>query len=125
MKLNNQYLIYEEYQKLGGIIDRQTFQLLEYRAEKEVDRQTFNRFRKIKEYPIELKMCIFDLITHINNIYSGDSSVISETIGNYSITRKNKEELNKESVSLIANYLQNTKVNNIPVLYRGADINDN
>lgn len=125
MKLNNQYLIYEEYQKLGGIIDRQTFQLLEYRAEKEVDKQTFNRFRKIKEYPIELKMCIFDLITHINNIYSGDSSVISETIGNYSITRKNKEELSKESVSLIANYLQNTKVNNIPVLYRGADINDN
>ena len=63
MEFDNQYLKYEEYNKLGGNLSEMSFNLLEYRAEKQVDELTSNRFRKISNYPIELKLCINELIT--------------------------------------------------------------
>ena len=63
MEFENQYLEYYEYKKLGGNLSEMSFNLLEYRAEKQIDEMTSGRFRKLSEYPIELKLCINELIT--------------------------------------------------------------
>ena len=64
MDFKNQYLSYEEYQRLGGEIQGAPFDLLEYRAEKEIDKPTFNRFRDLdsEEHPMELKICVYELM---------------------------------------------------------------
>lgn len=122
MKFDNQYLTYDEYKKLGGNLSEMPFNLLEYRAEKEVDELTSNRFRKISNYPQELKLCINNLITNIDK-YNESETKSSETVGNYSVsydkpvTKEKKEELK----SIIKTYLSATIIDNNYVLYCGAD----
>lgn len=122
MKFENQYLTYNEYKELGGNLSEMPFNLLEYRAEKEVDELTFGRFKKILDYPQELKLCINNLITNIDK-YNESETKSSETVGNYSVsydkpvTKEKKEELK----SIIKTYLSTTKIDNVFVLYCGAD----
>ena len=126
MEFDNQYLKYEEYNKLGGNLSEMSFNLLEYRAEKQVDELTSNRFRKISNYPIELKLCINELITEIKK-YNDTGTKSSEKVGEYSVnydrpvTKEKKRALN----GIIKEYLSNTKVDGVLVLYCGADTNDN
>lgn len=122
MKFENQYLTYNEYKELGGNLSEMPFKLLEYRAEKKVDEQTSNRFRKISEYPQELKLCINELITEIKK-YNDSGNKSSETVGNYSVSydKPVTEEKNKSLNNIIKSYLSNTKIDDIYVLYCGAD----
>ncbi len=119
MKIENKYLSYEEYKELGGAIQEALYNLLEYRAEKKIDKYTFKRFRKIDNYPTELKMCVYDLIPLMTN--DNNSNIVSESIGNYSVTKKTKKELEKDISEIINDYLSEVSINNIPVLYIGAD----
>lgn len=123
MTFTNQYLSFSEYQELGGKIVEQPFKNLEYRAEKEIDKLTFNRLRKIVTYPQELKMCVYELISILNG--EGNSSYISETVGNYSKTKRSSKDIEEVKNSIIEKYLSDIKVDNIPVLYRGADVDGN
>lgn len=126
MDFNNQYLTYEEYQSVGGKLEKMPFNLLEYRARKEVDLCTFNRFSKISEYPQELKLCINELISELYSCNS-EGNKASESVGSYSVTfdKPVSSEEKKKVSNIIQSYLSNVKVDNIPVLYPGADINDN
>lgn len=127
MEFENQYLTYDEYKDdLKGTLSEMPFNLLEYRAEKQIDELTSNRFRKISEYPIELKLCINELITEIKK-YNDTGNKSSETVESYSVTydRPITSEKKKVFQSIIKEYLSNTKVNNVFVLYCGADTNDN
>lgn len=126
MKFENQYLTYDEYKKLGGNLSEMPFNSLEYRAEKQVDELTSNRFRKISNYPIELKLCVNELMTEIKK-YNDTGTKSSEKVGEYSVNydRPITSEKKKALKSIIKEYLSNTKVNNVFVLYCGADINDN
>ena len=125
MEFDDQYLEYKEYKKLGGKLSEMPFNLLEYRAEKQIDELTSNRFRKISDYPIELKLCVNELITEIKK-YNDTGTKSSETVGSYSVTydKPITEEKKKALKSIIKEYLSTTKVDNVPVLYCGAD-NDN
>ena len=127
MELKPNYLTYEEYKKNGGTILENIFNSLEYKSELIVDRYTFNRFRKIETYPNELKMCIFDLINTIDNNGNTmfENGIASETVGNYSVTKASASDINIGYENIIKTYLSNVKVNDVPVLYRGADIYDN
>lgn len=122
MKFENQYLTYNEYKELGGNLSEMPFKLLEYRAEKKVDEQTSNRFRKISEYPQELKLCINELMTEIKK-YNDSRNKSSETVGNYSVSydKPVTAEKNKTLNNIIKSYLSNTKIDDIYVLYCGAD----
>lgn len=122
MKFENQYLTYNEYKELGGNLSEMPFKLLEYRAEKKVDEQTSNRFRKISEYPQELKLCINELMTEIKK-YNDSGNKSSETVGNYSVSydKPVTAEKNKTLNNIIKSYLSNTKIDDIYVLYCGAD----
>lgn len=122
MQFENQYLTHKEYLELGGKIIEKPFNLLEYKAEKKIDEITFNRFRKLSEFPQELKLCVYELIDIFDS--EGNSSVVSESIGNYSKTYQSKQELDAKKMDIINQYLSTVKVNDIYVLYRGADCND-
>lgn len=124
MKFENQYLTYDEYKKLGGNLSEMPFNSLEYRAEKQVDELTSNRFRKISNYPIELKLCVNELMTEIKK-YNETGNKSSETVGSYSVNydKQITSERQKSLKGIIKTYLSETKVNDIYVLYCGADDN--
>lgn len=126
MNFNNQYLTYEEYQNIGGKLEKMPFNLLEYRARKEIDKNTFGRFLSVNDYPQELKLCINELINEIQ-IYNDVGNKSSETVGSYSVTfnKPVSSEENKIFKNIIKSYLSNTKIDGVPVLYPGVDINDN
>ena len=126
MKFENQYLTYEEYKELKGELSEMSFNLLEYRAEKEIGEQTSNRFRKISVYPQELKLCVNELINEIKK-YNEVGNKSSETVGSYSVSydKPVTEEKKRNFDNIIKAYLAEVKVDGVFVLYCGADKNDN
>ena len=126
MESMNKYLTYTEYRKLGGDIPEMSFKRLEYRAEKKIDEQTFGRFLKIKSYPQELKMCVYELINEYKKEFDS-SNIASESDGDYSITYANtsKKEIESNVAGTIKFWLSNITIDGVPVLYCGVDLNEN
>lgn len=124
MDFENQYLTHREYEKLGGKIQKESFNLLEYKAEKEVDIKTKKRFKKkkIEDFPQELKLCIYELIEVISN--EDNSNILSESVGSYNITRMSKQDIEKNKNIIIKKYLSDVKVDGVYVLYCGEDIDN-
>lgn len=118
--MDNRYLTYNDYKTMKGTISEMPFDRLELKAEKEVDKYTQGRFKDVNEYPKELKMCIYDLISILNE--DNNSVIVSESVGDYSVTKKTKEQINHELKETIMTWLSEVKVNNINILYCGADI---
>ena len=56
------YLTYEEYQSYGGTASETAFTMLEFRARKRIDRQTFDRVQNMSEVPEAVKLCMMSLI---------------------------------------------------------------
>lgn len=126
MESMNKYLTYTEYRILGGDIPEMSFKRLEYRAEKKIDEQTFGRFLKIKSYPQELKMCVYELINEYKKEFDS-SNIASESDGDYSITYANtsKKEIESNIAGTIKFWLSNITIDGVPVLYCGVDLNEN
>lgn len=122
MEILNHYLTYDDYKQIGGTLKESIFRIKEYKAEVEINKYTQGRFKEEKEFPNELKLCVFDLISMLNQEES--SNIVSESVGEVSRTFKNqtKEEKEKDIKSTIISYLSEVKIDNIPVLYCGADI---
>lgn len=129
MEFEGQYLTYDEYQSLGGNLDQTPFNLLEYNARKKIDEKTFGRLiDKGQEYQ-EVKLCVFNMITTLNSYSSYDTqnkAVSSESTDGYSISygtpqKSITEAKNSELEVSIDTCLANLIIDNIPVLYRGAD----
>lgn len=62
------YLTYDEYKEMGGTLEEAEFNDLERESRTYVDDITFNRFRKDKEYPKELKECMYILIDKVKTL---------------------------------------------------------
>ncbi len=129
MEFKGQYLTYQEYLALGGTLDEMPFNLLEYNARMEIDKRTFGRLvDKGQEYQ-EVKLCIYDMIITLKSYsdYEAQNKAISsESIDGYSISygtpqKSTTEAKNSELEDIINSYLANVVVDNVPVLYRGAD----
>lgn len=56
------YLTYEEYQNMGGTLDETTFNDYCFEAEAKINWYTFNRLKKDKTFPEEVKRCVYHLI---------------------------------------------------------------
>ena len=131
MEFKGQYLTYEEYLSLGGTLDQTPFNLLEYNARKKIDERTFGRLvDKGQEYQ-EVKLCVYNMITTLNSYNSYDTqnkAIASENIDGYSVSygapqKSIIETENNELEVSIDTYLSNLIIDNVPVLYRGADVN--
>ena len=129
MTFEGQYLEYNEYTNLGGTLKQTPFNLLEYNARKRIDEKTFGRLINLTNIPQEVKLCVFELINVLESYTTTENKgVLSENIDGYSISynKPNKiitEAKNSELDDVITNYLANTTIDNIPVLYRGTDVN--
>ena len=129
MEFNGQYLTYQEYQLLGGTLEEMPFNLLEFDARKRIDKRTFGRLvDKGQEYK-EVKLCIYNMIITLNSYSSYDTqnkAISSESTDGYSISygtphKSVTEAKNSELEDVINTYLSNLIVDDVPVLYRGAD----
>lgn len=122
MEFKGQYLTYQDYKALGGTLDLTPFNLLEFRARKEVDDCTYGRLMKLDTQVQEVKLCIMDLMDKIKKYNEVDNGKSSETVGSYSVTYNkpvNKEE-KQERRSIINSYLSECKLEDgTPYLYRG------
>lgn len=128
MKFENQYLTYTEYKELKGLLEEVPFNLLEYDARRIIDERTQNRLTELVEIPMSLKLCVFKLIDILNKyqaLESQNKAIASENIDGYSISYR-KQELNditlknKEIEDVMAYYLADIVIENIPVLYLGV-----
>ena len=129
MEFNGQYLTYDVYQSLGGNLDQAPFNLLEYNARKRIDKRTFGRLvDKGQEYQ-EVKLCVYNMITTLNSYSSYDiqnKAISSENTDGYSVSygtpqKSTTEAKNSELEDIIDTYLSNLIVDDVSVLYRGAD----
>lgn len=129
MEFEGQYLTYQEYLALGGTLDEMPFNLLEFNARKKIDERTFGRLvNKGQEYQ-EVKLCVYNMITTLNSYSSYDTqnkAISSESTDGYSISyvtpqKSTTEAKNSELEDVINSYLANVIIDNVPVLYRGAD----
>ena len=129
MEFKGQYLTYQEYLALGGTLEEMPFNLLEFNARKKIDERTFGRLvDKGQEYK-EVKLCVYNMITTLNSYSSYDTqnkAISSESTDGYSISygtpqKSTTEAKNSELEDIIDTYLSNLIVDDVPVLYRGAD----
>ena len=129
MEFEGQYLTYQEYKALGGTLDEMPFNLLEFNARMKIDERTFGRLvGKGQEYK-EVKLCVYNMITTLNSYSSYDTqnkAISSESTDGYSISygtpqKSTTEAKNSELEDVIDTYLSNLIVDDVPVLYRGAD----
>ena len=122
MEFEGQYLTYDEYKALGGLLDQMPFNLLEFEARKEVDKYTFNRLVNLETQNQEVKLCIYALIEQINSNKANLNGVASESTDGYSIsyTSQNNSEISQKTRNIIETYLINCKLSDgTPYLYRG------
>lgn len=129
MEFEGQYLTYQEYLALGGTLEEMPFNLLEFNARKKIDERTFGRLiDKGQEYK-EVKLCIYNMIITLNSYSSYDTqnkAISSESTDGYSISygtpqKSVTEAKNSELEDIIDTYLSILIVDDVPVLYRGAD----
>ena len=122
MEFKGQYLTYDEYKALGGLLDQTPFNLLEFEARKEIDKYTFNRLVNLETQKQEVKLCIYNLINQISYNQANLNGIASESIDGYSIsyTSQNTSEISQKTRNIIETYLINCKLSDgTPYLYRG------
>ena len=85
MDFGNQYLDYSEYKKLGGNLQQMPFNLLEFEARKEIDRNTHGRLKTLSPQSQEVKLCVNALISKIQS-FQESGNVASESVDGYSVT---------------------------------------
>lgn len=113
MEFSGQYLSYEEYRALGGTLDLTPFNLLEFEARKEIDKETLGRLINLEKQSQETKMCVFQLINLYQSINNGVD--ISGNVINY-----NREQIASTINDVIMKYLINVRLEDgTPYLYRG------
>lgn len=113
MELSGKYLTYNEYRTLGGTLDETPFNLLEYEARKEIDKETLGRLINLKEQNQDTKMCMFQLISLYQSINNGVD--ISGNVINYS-----SEQIASTISAVIRKYLINARLEDgTPYMYRG------
>ena len=113
MEFSGQYLTYNEYRALGGTIDLTPFNLLEFEARKEIDKETQGRLINLKEQKNDTKMCVFQLINLYLSINNGVD--ISGNVINY-----NQDQINDTIRSVVRKCLINATLDDgTPYLYCG------
>lgn len=128
------YLTYEQYTQMGGSVDETAFTHLEYKAERLINKYSFNRI----DYGLvnekftysekeQIKECTYNLVGFLseNDLSSPDHKVlvgvsndgVSESYWAFS----GKQEFDRIIENTVEDYLYNIYLDDLPVLYIGAD----
>ena len=126
MEFDGQYLTYEDYRFLGGSLAIKPFNLLEFKARKEIDKRTFGRLMHLSNQLLEVKTCEFEIINKLDNEskFQVKNGVQSENTDGYSVTYANIDVIieasRKDIDNIVKTYLFNCKLEDgTPYLYRG------
>lgn len=122
------YLTYEEYTSLGGVLDVTAFNRNIDRACSMIDNATFNRIHAMAEVPQRVKACCRDLVeyyaTNSNTTEKGVASwsqsagAVNESV---SYVTQTAEDVQSAIGDIISDYLGSvTDDNGTPLLYLGA-----
>lgn len=130
MEFTNQYLTYEEYQKLGGTLEEMPFNILEFKAQNEVDKYTFGRLKELETQIQDTKMCIYDLISVFQKYQTINENqakgLASESTDGYSVSygtpsQEMTKSQNEEIKSCVRQYLIDCKLEDgTPYMYCGV-----
>lgn len=75
------YITYEEYMSLGGMVDEDTFVILERKAQRIVDDITFYRIQYLKIIPDEIKEVLTEFINKLGQSNTVRSSKTNTIMG--------------------------------------------
>jgi hypothetical protein len=114
MEFSGQYLTYSEYKALGGTLDLTPFNILEFEARKEIDKETQGRLINLETHTQETKMCVFELINLKQSINNG-----VETSGN-AINYDTRQISSAVQRIIMKNLLNVRLADGTPYLYRGV-----
>ena len=125
MEFEGQYLTYEEYKALGGMLDLMPFNLLEYGARNKIDLETQNRLKNSNNIPQKVKICVFNLINALRKYESeNNKNKSSESVGSYSVTYKDVKQIiedkSNELSDIILSDLYGVIHNGEHIIYRGV-----
>ena len=122
-----QYLTYDEYTEIGGILDLTAFNRNIDRACGVIDNATHNRIEYMAEVPQRAKALCRDLVEYLARCSTSDMIVSSRSQSaggvseSESYVTKTDVELQAEIDNMIADYLMaETDDNGTPLLYRGC-----
>lgn len=120
------YLTYDEYKKIGGVLDPAAFDRYSVRAFSKVRQETHNRLDVMAKIPDEVKHLCRDLIEYMSNNLSQDKAISSESQSqggsseSVSYANKSKFDVENEIEDIIYDYLASVLDDNgTPLLYRG------
>ena len=130
MEFTKHYLTYAEYKALGGTLEETPFNVLELKAQKEIDRYTFGRLQTLPTQVNEVKVCDYELIKKLDNYQNAETNqakgISSESTDGYSISYGTKtsdsvSSMNKDIENCIKIYLSECKLEDgTPYLYCGV-----
>jgi hypothetical protein len=130
MEFEGQYLTYDEYEELGGDLPEMPFNLLEFEARQEIDKYTFGRLKELATQVNDVKLCVYKIISYINNynqLLSTNGAITSENTDGYSISyskmsSSDTDTKNNVIKDIVKTYLIDCKLDDgTPYLYCGAD----
>ena len=121
------YLTYEEYSKMGGVLDLTAFNRYIDRACGIIDNSTHNRIECMAEVPQRAKALCRDLVEYLARYSTSDMVVSSRSQSaggvseSESYATKTADDVYGDIQNMIYDYLLNeTDDNGTPLLYRGC-----
>lgn len=121
------YLTYEEYLKIGGVLDSTAFNKNIDRACAFVDVNTQKRLQSVLCVSQRVKACIRDIVECFANNYSNKKTITrkSQSAGGVSESEnyltKSADDINSETSNILYDYLgTETDEYGTPLLYRGC-----
>ncbi len=122
-----QYLTYEEYVNIGGVLDLTAFLRSIDRVCGFIDLHTQNRLQSVLEVSQRAKACVRDLVEYLASNTSSGKAVTSKSQSaggvseSESYAMKTLEEVNAEMLNIVYDYLMPEKDDcGTPLMYRGA-----
>lgn len=121
-----QYLTYEEYVEIGGVLEKTAFNRNIDRVCGVIDNATYGRLEQMTEIPRQVRACCRELVEYLaNNVNGKTITSKSQSAGGVSesesYANKTADDVENEIANIIFDYLGSVKTDNgTPLLYRGA-----
>lgn len=122
-----EYISYEKYKEIGGVLEPSAFERYSIRAFSYVALMTHKRIDKMETVPVEAQHLCRDLIEYMHNNVNNGKTVASESQSqggaseSVSYISKTTADIEEEVQNLVYDYLASvTDGKGTPLLYRGC-----
>lgn len=122
-----EYITYDEYKEIGGVLDSAAFSRYSVRAFARITKETHNRIVNMHNIPFEVKHLCRDLIEYMHNNVTSDKTVVSASQSqggaseSESYMQKTVADIDNDIDSMIYDYLAAvTDDNGVSLIYRGC-----